>query len=397
MIRQVMSSMKLRQVYESLVSLSFNLTGLIAGALLASSHGLFSEFSWAIVLYPGILSVRGALGGLFSGRMSTALHLGTIRPSLKDNTKSAAQLLNSIIVLTLVSSLVMSVFGSVTCLLSGYIGLASVPRIFFTMITTMGLSIILISPFTFWFSVFSFNRGLDPDKLVYPVVSTFSDIVITFCYVIVLWSVISFPALSLVAHLAVSAVFCYYAYTKYVESLRDEEFMETIREFLMTLAVVSLIMAVTGRVMGSISSKIGDRPGVYLVYPAIIDTVGDLGSIVGSTATTKMALGLIKAELSGIKDHLTEIVSAWVASLFLFMAYGLISYVSFGGDLAIIMARTVSMNLVMMPLISVITFAVAIETRNHGLDPDNFIIPIETSLSDGLTTLVLFLALTLIG
>lgn len=397
MIRLVRSSVKFRQVYESLVSLSFNLMGLIAGALLASSYSLFSEFSWAIVLYPGILSVRGALGGLFSGRISTALHLGTIRPTLKDNTKSATQLLNSIIVLTLVSSLVMSVLGSVTSLLAGYIGLVDVPRIFLTVVSTMGLSIILISPFTYWFSVFSFNRGLDPDKLVYPVVSTFSDIVITGCYVIMLWSVIRFPTFSLVAQLAVSAVFCYYAYTRYMESLHDEEFMETIREFLMTLAVVSLIMAITGRVMGSISNKIGGHPGVYFVYPAIIDTVGDLGSIVGSTATTKMALGYIKAELSGIKDHLTEIVSAWIASLFLFIAYGLISYVSFGGDLAIILVRTVSINLVMMPIISVITFAVAIETRNHGLDPDNFIIPIETSLSDGLTTLALFLALTLIG
>jgi mgtE-like transporter len=397
LIRQVRSSVQFRQVYESLVSLSFNLTGLIAGALLASSHGLFSEFSWAIVLYPGILSVRGALGGLFSGRISTALHLGTIRPSLKDNTRSASNLLNSIIVLTLVSSLVMSVLGSVTCLLSGYIGLVTVPRIFVTMVTTMGLSIIFISPFTYWFSVFSFNRGLDPDKLVYPVVSTFSDIVITGCYVFVLWSVIRFPVFSLVAHLTVSTVFCYYAFTRYVENLHDDEFMETIREFLLTLAVVSLIMTITGRVMGSIFSKIGDQPGVYIVYPAIIDTVGDLGSIVGSTATTKMALGYIRAELSGIKDHLTEIASAWIASLVLFIAYGLIAYVSFGGDLAIILARTVSMNMVMMPLISVITFAVAIETRNHGLDPDNFIIPIETSLSDGLTTVVLFLALTLIG
>ena len=397
MTRQVMSSLKLRSVYESLVSLSFNLTGLIAGAILASSHGLLSEFSWAIVIYPSILSVRGALGGLFSGRMSTALHLGTIRPTLKENTRSAKNLLDSIIVLTLVSSLVMSVFGSVTCLLSGYIGLVTVPRIFFTIVSTMGLSIVLISPFTFWFSVFSFNRGLDPDKLVYPVVSTFSDIVITGCYMIVLWSVNRFPVFSLVAQMVVSAAFCYYAYTKYSKSLHEKEFMETIREFLMTLAVVSLIMAVTGRVMGSISQKIGDNPGIYFVYPAIIDTVGDVGSIVGSKATTKMALGYIGAELSGNKNHLTEIVSAWIASLILFILYGLISYVSFGGGLAIILARIVSMNLVMMPIISVITFAVAIETRNHGLDPDNFIIPIETSLSDGLTTVVLFLALTLIS
>ena len=179
--------------------------------------------------------------------------------------------------------------------------------------------------------------------------------------------------------------------------MRDEEFTETVREFLMTLAIVALIMSITGRVMGSISDKIGDYPGVYLVYPAIIDTVGDVGSIVGSTATTKMALGYIKAELSGIRDHVTEIASAWTASLMLFVTYGLISYMSYGGDLAVILARMVSMNLALMPVISVITFAVAIETRNRGLDPDNFIIPIETSISDGLTTVVLFFALSLIG
>jgi mgtE-like transporter len=245
--------------------------------------------------------------------------------------------------------------------------------------------------------VYSFNRGLDPDKLVYPVVSTFSDIVITVCYIVVLWSVASYPAYSWVFHLAVSAVFFLYVYTKYMESLHEKDFTETIREFLITLAAVSLIMSITGRVMGSISYKIGNHPGVYLVYPAIIDTVGDLGSIVGSTATTKMALGIIKPDLSGIQDHLTDIASTWFASLMLFLVYGLTSYALYDGDMAIILARTVVINLITMPIISVITFSVAIETRNRGLDPDNFIIPIETSLSDGLTTLVLFLTLTLIG
>jgi len=397
LIRQVKSSLKLRLVYESLISLSFNLTGLIAGGMLASAYGLFHEFSWAFVLYPGILSVRGALGGLFSGRISTALHLGTIKPTFQDNTRSATLLLDSLMVLTLVSSLVMSTLGSVTSLLSGYVGLAEVPRMFLVVISTMGLSILLITPFTYWFSVVSFNRGLDPDKIVYPVVSTFSDIVVTGCYVAVLWSVKGLQAFSWVIHLAISVPFCYLAYTRYVKNRRDHEFAETVREFLMTLAIVAFIMSITGRVMGSISEKIGDHPGVYLVYPAIIDTVGDVGSIVGSTATTKMALGYIKAELSGIMDHVAEVASAWVASLILFMTYGLISYASFGGDLAVILARMVSMNVALIPVISVITFAVAIETRNHGLDPDNFIIPIETSLSDGLTTLVLFLALTLIG
>jgi cation transporter-like permease len=59
-------------------------------------------------------------------------------------------------------------------------------------------------------------------------------------------------------------------------------------------------------------------------------------------------------------------------------------------------AQALLTNLIAVPLIILISFSTAIVTRKRGLDPDNFIIPIETSISDGLTTIALLVALTLI-
>ena len=72
---------------QSILSLSFNFGGLLAGTL-AVYFSVFSITPWAIALFPGILSVRGAIGGLFSGHLSTDLHLGTIKASNTKNTKT---------------------------------------------------------------------------------------------------------------------------------------------------------------------------------------------------------------------------------------------------------------------------------------------------------------------
>ena len=96
---------------QALFSLLFNFGGLLAGGILAYNLGIFESLPWALIIYPGILSIRGAIGGLFSGRLSTALHLGTIKPRLMGNTSEAYTLLNTVNALTLMSALFMGSIG----------------------------------------------------------------------------------------------------------------------------------------------------------------------------------------------------------------------------------------------------------------------------------------------
>ena len=83
---------------QSLLSLSFDLGGMLAGTALAIYLNVFSLFPWSFILYPGILSIRGAIGGIFCGRLSTGLHLGTIRDRLLGNTRHFYTLCRLIVV-----------------------------------------------------------------------------------------------------------------------------------------------------------------------------------------------------------------------------------------------------------------------------------------------------------
>jgi cation transporter-like permease len=54
-------------------------------------------------------------------------------------------------------------------------------------------------------------------------------------------------------------------------------------------------------------------------------------------------------------------------------------------------------NVVAGAIIVIVSYTVAVLTYRKGLDPDNFVIPIESSLADSITTLSLFLVLSLFG
>jgi len=264
-------------------------------------------------------------------------------------------------------------------------------------VSSMGLSILAISPLTFWVSVVSYRRGLDPDVLVYPVISTIADLIITALYMGVLYIVLLSPGASLLILNLINVVFVGVVLLSVRKIYREKEFVNTVKEFMMTLVIVTIIVNITGTALNRITESIGRRPEIFMMYPALIDTVGDVGSIIGSTATTKMALGVMATEFSAMTTHWVEIGSAWLASITMFVLYALTSAAVYGiGKFPGLLEEVMTTNLIVVPIIIVISFSTAIVTRKRGLDPDNFIIPIETSISDGLTTIGLLIALTIL-
>jgi len=264
-------------------------------------------------------------------------------------------------------------------------------------VSSMGLSILAISPLTFWVSVAAYRRGLDPDVLVYPVISTIADLIITALYMGVLYIVLLSPGASLLILNLINVVFVGVVLLSVRKIYREKEFVNTVKEFMMTLVIVTIIVNITGTALNRITESIGRRPEIFMMYPALIDTVGDVGSIIGSTATTKMALGVMATEFSAMTTHWVEIGSAWLASITMFVLYALTSAAVYGiGKFPGLLVEVMTTNLIVVPIIIVISFSTAIVTRKRGLDPDNFIIPIETSISDGLTTIGLLIALTIL-
>ena len=386
---------------QSMVSLSFDFGGILAGTLLAVYFGVFSLAPWALALFPGILSVRGAIGGLFSGRLSTGLHLGTVRASYTKNTKNFYLFLRAVVVLSFVSGIVIGLVASMFGLFFWKATVVDFIGVLAVVIATMGLSILFIPPITTAVSVLSFRRGLDPDVIVYPIISTVSDIIDTACYIFALNIFFTPAPLGHYSIWLLDFVFLFIVVYILVKNVREEKFVETIKEFLLTLALVAFIVNVTGSILVKVSEVIGNRPEVYIVYPALIDTVGDVGSIVGSTATTNLALGVVKPSFSSIKQHLFVVGGGWMASTIMFTLFfttaSFMRRIPVSGGLLRFAAQLLITNVLAVSAIVIVAYAVAIFTYRRGWDPDNFVIPIESSLADSITTVSLLVALAVIA
>ncbi|MEM3041194.1 MAG: magnesium transporter [Nitrososphaerota archaeon] len=385
---------------EAVVAFMFDFGGIIAGFIVASNLNVFHYASWAFAIYPAVISAKGVIGGLFSGRLSTTLHIGTIHPRLFGNTKTFHKLYEAIILLTLVTSVAMCAVSMVFGSLIWGITLEDFLNILVVVLATMTLGL-TISFLAIPISFMTFKRGLDPDVLVYPIMSTVADIGITSCYAIVLSLFFLFGDVGRYA-VGFTGLFLVFL-TLFIlpRNIHDEDFAKTVRESLLTLVFVAFIVNITGTIMKSISAVAENRREIYTVYPALIGLIGDVGSVIGSTATTKLALGLLKPSFTAIKSHATPILAAWAASIAMFILASCISLVmNCVFELHVLFSFTsvlLATNVMAVSAIVLVSYTISILTFRRGLDPDNFVIPIESSFADSTTSVALLIVLLLTG
>ena len=385
-----------RTLRESFFAFSFDIGGILAGFIIASQLNVFRFSPWTVAIYPAILSARGVISGLFSGRLTTALHMGTVLPRFFGNTKGFYVLFEAIVAITLETSIAMGVLSMFFGIMFWGTTIGDVVSVLAVIMATMFLGLI-ISILTISVAFASFRKGLDPDIIVYPIMSTVADILITLCYISVLniFFFVGYGGKYFIYFLGTLLIFL--ALYASLKNIRQEEFLRTIKESLLTLIIVAFIVNFTGTILSGISEVVGGRKEVYTVYPALIDTVGDVGSVVGSTATTKLALGLLEPSITSIRNHVAQISAAWITSIFMFISFSI---------LALLMQSALTLNaflnfttlllttnVIAVTAIVLISCAISILAFRRGLDPDNFVIPIESSLADSITSIALFIAL----
>ncbi len=385
---------------KSLFAYLFDIGGIFAGALVASQLSVMQLSPWIIAIYPAVLSAKGMIGGLLSGRLSTALHIGNVYPKMFGNTRSFYTLYQAIFVLTAITSLTISIVSIIFGTQFWGIRFTDLYDIIFVVLATMSMGL----AFTFVSTVVAFvtfKKGLDPDILVYPIMSTAADLGITLCYVLVLNLFFLYGQEGKVIVLAICVLQAILVSFISARNMRDEEFRKTIKESLLTLLLVAFIVNITGTVLNRISGIVEDRREVYTVYPALIDTIGDVGSVVGSTATTKIALGLVEPSLRFIRHHVPQILGAWMSSAILFTVFSALSLIINGiftlNTFLHFSSILLASNVIAVVAIILVSMAVSLITYKKGLDPDNFVVPIESSLADSVTSIALFIVLTLAG
>lgn len=383
---------------ETSLACLFDIGSLIGGFMIALQLDIFHLSPWAIALYPAVISIKGVITGVLTGRLSTALHLGTIYPKFLGNTKSFYRLISATIMLTLATSVTISLVSILFGTLFWGVTLTELPAILTVMVATLSVSL-LIALITIKGTFISFKKSLDPDIIVYPATATATNIIITLLYIAVLnlyfsgptgqWAIIIFGLINVFLVALVLP-----------KNIKETEFRSIIKEALPTMILIAFIVNVTGTLLKGISNIAGDRREIYTLYPAIIDVIGDAGLVVSSAATMKLTLGILSPTFSSIKHHAKNIFSAWTSSLIFFVVLGVLSLMInsiFAFDSIMnLLTLLVIANIIAFAANVIISYGISILSFKRGLDPDNFVIPIGNSIADALTTLAIFITMLFI-
>lgn len=384
---------------ECLISFTFDLIGLLAGFTFAHFLDIFMLVPWIIAIYPAILTAKGVIAGLLAGRLGTALHIGTIYPKFTGNTRAFYRLFDVIIVVNLIISLFMSLIAVLFGIFVWGVEVGNILEIMLNLIATMALGL-TISLLTAYISFLSFKFGWDPDVVVYPIMSSTADSIITVYYALTITMFFLMGSIGRAAVIAISTLYLVISVFISMRNIHDAEFVKSIKEILLTLLIIAFIVNIAGTFLKRISAVIEERREVYIIYPPLIDMVGDVGSVIGATATTKLALGLINPSFKDLKKLKEHISASWLSSLIIFTAISVISLGLNGvlelSSLSWLISVLFIVDVIAVPLIFLISYLVSILTFKRGFDPDNFVIPIESSLADSIATLSLFFALLLI-
>ncbi len=108
-----------------LMGMIFNVGGLFAGRAAVLLNDLYEYIGWVFIIYPLMLTVRGDINGILTGKLGSELHLGSLKPSFRKNTARFQHLIILIVIISVYDSILV---GIVATLVSTFMGIQSLSR-----------------------------------------------------------------------------------------------------------------------------------------------------------------------------------------------------------------------------------------------------------------------------
>lgn len=179
----------------------------------------------------------------------------------------------------------------------------------------------------------------------------------------------------------------------------------SVSSMLRTTMPILLGMAALGMVAGmileSFELQLLSFPSILVLVPALIGIGGNLGTIFGSRLSTGIHLGILEFHFSNpIFRHNVSAIT--IASLVIFFVLGLASYTvaNLVGLAALplldVIILSLSAGLILIASLIPTAIIVAYFSYRKGIDPDDTIIPVVTSIGDIIGLLALFAVIALL-
>jgi mgtE-like transporter len=352
--------------------------GVFAGSVLGKMQNVLVIIPGIFVLVPAILGLRGNVGVAFGSRLSTLLHLGLMKPSVK----LTSLLLNNILGAFSLSFSFSALFGILAhglCLLLG------LPSAGITKLTLIGLmcgvfSSLIMIPFTTVLTIFSFRKGIDPDDVISPAIAVIGDgvaMVAIFVAAIIVQK-LPLPDLSLliIALLVVKESFPF----RY-------RFFRIFLESSPVVVICGLLGICAGLYLHYHQHDFSAAPYLLVLLPQLISKVGSIGSISGMRLTSGLYIGQVRP-FSWNKFVWQNIVATLLLSLILVIPIALVTYLAafvlrVGEPVFSVLFVITFIGMVPLSFgASLLSFLIASLAKRIRLDPSNVVAPLITSLGD---------------
>lgn len=373
---------------------------LIAGILLSGMTNTLEMLPGLLVLIPGAIGMRGNIFGALGSRLGSNLHIGTLTPELKKS-----PILNQNIISAMILTIIMSIFLAFAakgfCILLGF---ESISIVDFTVISVLGgiFSGALLLPATILISIKSYENGWDPDNVTTPLIAASGDLFtipsILLAVQILLWIRNGYVDTILFLIFIIIGIMGFIYGIKSGSHLKKIIVHSTPALFL-----ASLFGTTAGTILNGSFSTILGNPSILALVPLFSGESGDLVSILGARLSSGLHIGSIESSLRPTEGALRNFAIIIILAIIIYPLIGILAY--FGSlamgletvGLAKMVFISTSAGLMLTPIMLLIAFYLNTISYRKGLDPDNIVIPLSTSITDPVanTFLVLMVLFTL--
>lgn len=150
------------------------LGGLIAGVLLEEVITVIERLPGLLVMIPVFLATRGNVYAALGGRIASGLHQGLIAPRFRRDPRLIQAIIGSFIN-AIAIAIVIAIISWISLLLLGRPAASPIELIAIMLIASgLAASVLIVGLLSIIFT--GYRRGIDPDNLVGPVVTTLGDI-----------------------------------------------------------------------------------------------------------------------------------------------------------------------------------------------------------------------------
>lgn len=264
------------------------------------------------------------------------------------------------------------------------------------------LIMITIQPIlTLAISFIVYMKGLDPDVVVYPIISVIADIITSLAiFFVISLEIITFRSshttnfekfFEIIAIIYFSIfVFLTFSRTLQRKSKMNFDLFNLLRESLPIILCSIIIGSIVGAILEIVSVNKSFQ-GILLILPIFMSYTGAVGSVIGSKFNTNYHLGALSTRSGKIDMYLFSpavllIVCVFLSSILGVVAFFIAGFLNFelpvGASLVTFVLACILIGILTTSLSIMLSLILGNITFKRGLDDENVIVPLTTTLGD---------------